>query len=426
MGEKLSLKDFDIIGIITLNDVEGIEKFVTPVKQQEKVVTYLSRSKEYYNVKNMTELAIEREELKTKLTREITKRNFVILENMLNCSGKVYFKKFEEYIMSGKSERCRVQLQQAEECLMEDVRNILVILQKKGLIEINPRNILPAGDENSAKRAIEMDNKAMLYVFAQALKMNKDSKDVEILTPGYGSLYIGPFFKAMYGYNFTNMLKSKYIEESGNLKSSNIGSLMSNDRILESGKTVLLLDDNIGTGTTMNEIKNQLIDENISSIVSGAVQYNWRNYFRVSIGEKKDIERFEVNDFDIVTPFNYAGHKLYKHAIDLLHSSGSEYIEYLNSKSYRLKEYCDLEGAIHRALISANRTNLTLADGIIIPDSKASESFAILDKYKDGPKEITNPISKKIIRVLIDNVMDIDSPETPREKSEGTVVGEEL
>lgn len=52
--------------------------------------------------------------------------------------------------------------------------------------------------------------------------------------------------------------------------------------------------------------------------------------------------------------------------------------------------------------------------------------FAILDKYKDGPKEITNPISKKIIRVLIDNVMDIDSPETPREKSEGTVVGEEL
>ena len=96
MGEKLNLRDFDIIGMITLNDIEGIEKYVTPVKKDGKTVTYLSRSKEYYNVKNMTELALEREELKSKLTMELTKRNFVILENMLNCSGKVYFKKFEE------------------------------------------------------------------------------------------------------------------------------------------------------------------------------------------------------------------------------------------------------------------------------------------------------------------------------------------
>ena len=125
MGEKLSLTDFDIIGLITLNDVDGIEKYVTSVRKDGKIITYLSRSKEYYNVKNMTELAIEREELKTKLTRELTKRNFVILENMLNCSGKVYFKKFEEYIMSKKSEKNRIQLQQAEECLMEDVINIL-------------------------------------------------------------------------------------------------------------------------------------------------------------------------------------------------------------------------------------------------------------------------------------------------------------
>lgn len=75
MNEKIDLKDFDIIGIISLNDVYGIEKYLTPVRIDDKIVTYLSRSKEYYNVKSMTELALEREELKNKLTRELTKMN---------------------------------------------------------------------------------------------------------------------------------------------------------------------------------------------------------------------------------------------------------------------------------------------------------------------------------------------------------------
>jgi len=424
MGEKLNLKDFDIVGIITLNDVEGIEKYVTPVKEDGKVVTYLSRSKEYYNVKSMTELALEREELKTKLTRELSKRNFVILENMLNCSGKVYFKKFEQYIMSGKDESYKVQLKQAEECLMEDIRNILVILQEKGLIEIDYNNRLPAGDENSAKRAIEMDNKAMLYMFAQTLKINKEPKDVEVLTPGYGSLYIGPIFKAMHGYNFTNVLKSKYIEESKSFENTDISLVTSSNRVFEEGKTVLLLDDNIGTGATMKELQKQLRDKNVKSITLGAVQYNWRNYYRVSIGEKKDIERFEVNDFDIVTPFNYAGHKLYKHAIDLLHSSGKEYIEYLNSKSYRKEEYCDLKGAINRALTCAQRTNLSLVDGMKVADDKNIDDINLIEKYKNGPREIRNPISKKIIKTLIDKVVNIDEPQNPEKRQEGVSVGE--
>ena len=89
MDTKLELTDFDLLGIIKLNDVQGIEKYVTPIIRNGKKEGYLSRSKEYYNVKTMTELALEREELKSKLTtRDLSKRNYVILENMLNCSGK--------------------------------------------------------------------------------------------------------------------------------------------------------------------------------------------------------------------------------------------------------------------------------------------------------------------------------------------------
>ena len=62
MVEKLKLQDFDILGILELKDIQGIEKFVTPIKdEEERTKSYLSRSKEYYNVKTMSELAICRE-----------------------------------------------------------------------------------------------------------------------------------------------------------------------------------------------------------------------------------------------------------------------------------------------------------------------------------------------------------------------------
>lgn len=46
--EHIDLKDFDIMGIFTLKDVAGIEKYVTEVSGNE----YLSRSREYYQQKN--------------------------------------------------------------------------------------------------------------------------------------------------------------------------------------------------------------------------------------------------------------------------------------------------------------------------------------------------------------------------------------
>ena len=411
MDEKLELKDFDIIGIIDLNDVHRIEKYTTPIVENGHIKGYLSRSKEYYNVKNMTELALEREELKSLLGNELTKRNFVILENMLNCSGKVYFKKFEEYIKSGKDENLLIDLKQAEKCLIDDITNILVILKGEGEINLFQKNILPVGMENSNKRSIEMDNKAILYIFSQLLKLKKDPQNIEIITPGYGSLYIGPFLKAMYGYNFTNTLKSKYIEDSMRTDNKNISSLMSSDRAFEEDKIVLLLDDNVGTGNTINEIKKELSTHGVPNVMSGALQFNWRNYLRVSTGEKKDIDRFNIDDFVFLSPLNYAGHKLYEHAIDSLHSSGSEYIEYLNSKSYRLNGYPDIQGILDRGVYCARQVGIELADGYTVPIRHLGNNTEILEKYKNESTEITNPISKKIVTDMRQKVNDVISVE---------------
>ena len=40
MVEKLKLQDFDILGILELKDIQGIEKFVTPIKDEEGKAIY--------------------------------------------------------------------------------------------------------------------------------------------------------------------------------------------------------------------------------------------------------------------------------------------------------------------------------------------------------------------------------------------------
>ncbi len=97
--ENINLADFDVMGIFTLNEVTGIEEYVTKMSDGQ----YLSRSKKYYESKNFTELSIDRDFLSTQLTMENSRRNFVILENMLNASAKVYYASLKDHILHGET-----------------------------------------------------------------------------------------------------------------------------------------------------------------------------------------------------------------------------------------------------------------------------------------------------------------------------------
>lgn len=404
MDKKLALKDFDIVGLIKLKDVQGIERFVTPIMGEDgEVVEYLSRSKEYYNVKSMTELSDDREQLKKLLTRDLSRRNFVIVENMLNCSARVYFRKLKNYIEYGKKSEMKLQMKMAEQCLLEDTRNIICILQQSGLINLQQQNILPQGQENSEKRAIEMDNKAILYRFCEALPTFKNA---EVLTPGYGAVYIGPFLSAIRGLDFTNVLKSRYIQDTSQIPTTlSFADRCSSDRPFEEGKIVILLDDNVGTGKTMMELKQELKANGVNDVLMGAIQFNWRNYYRVSVGDKKDIERFEPEDFDFITPINYAGHKLYKHAIDRLHSSGKEYLDYLKSKSYQKNDLSDFRGAIDRGILCARRCSLDLVPGYELRlISYSYPDKPIIEKYRERIPTITNPLALEMIERITETV----------------------
>ena len=87
-------------------------------------------------------------------------------------------------------------------------------------------------------------------------------------------------------------------------------------------------------------------------------------------------------------------------------------LEYLQSKSYRVKDKSDVEGAVSRAIISANNAGLNLAGSESETSKRNEESLPILEKYSDSPKSITNPISKMIIKTVIENVEKISRQDT--------------
>ena len=297
---------------------------------------------------------------------------------MLNSSTKSYFKLFEKYISDRKNTKIEKAMIEAKKCMDEDTRNIIKIFENKGLISVTGRELPKFDNINSIQRPIEMDDKAILYLFAKYnIGKFQNPQKMEILTPGYGSIYIGSFIKQLHGIDYTNIYKSKYIKEISSIsRPEKFTDLLSSKRLFR--KNVILLDDNIGTGKTLLEIIKLLKNHNINVYKIGAIQYNWRNFYRIVIKDKEGIEKFNPNNFDYITPCNYPGHKLIKHGIATLLSSGEEYEKYKISKGYNRKAYCDIEGLIRRGLRYSRKSNYN----IVLSKIKSHQSVISKDKSK--------------------------------------------
>lgn len=336
--EKLNLNEFDFMGIFLLRDVNGIEDLVERVDQD----LYLSRNYDYYKQMTYTEHSEKRENLKKRLNGNFDKKDFVILENMLNSSAKVFYNEFQRKIVLPNEEN---HMEEAQECMEEDVRNIVRFFSGTSICV--SKESLPVGELKTTDRAIEMDNKALLYIYARVLNF---SRKRHILIPGLGSVYIGPFFKAMHNVDYTNVLLSLYIVD--NIKCTEyrerkLKEITSNNLYLRANEPILILDDNMGTGATMKLLTEKILADGGQS-VCGAIQYNWHNYHKVEIGEKH-IERFNVKMIDLLTPFDYPGHKLIKQAVIQLNRSGKDYINYLQLVGYRKSDMSDFQVLIKNA-----------------------------------------------------------------------------
>lgn len=347
--EELNLNEFDFMGMFLLKDIDGIENLVEPVGNEQ----YLSRNYGYYRQATYDEHNQKREKLKLQLSNKLSKKNFVILENMLNSSSKVFYSEFQRKITTPYAEN---NMLEAQKCMEEDSKNVVNFFD--GTPVFTFENQLPTGKLKTTDRAIEMDNKALLYIYTKMLKFSEKRC---ILLPGLGSIHIGSFLKALYGYDYTNVLLSLYVVDNiknTEYKEKRLSEITSNDSYLESRQPILILDDNMGTGATMKLLADKLLTEGKESI-NGAIQYNWHNYHKVEIGEKQ-IARFNPRSVDLLTPFDYPGHKLIKQAVLQLNNSGHDYIEYLHSIGYRRNDMNDFRVMIKNAEENAQKCNIDL------------------------------------------------------------------
>ena len=185
-NERLHLYEFDSNGIFDLEDATGIENLVSPLRNGR----YLSRNSSFYEAKTYSELSDDRKKLSKLLTEDFSKRNFVILEYLANSSAKVYFEELKK-----KIENQYNQVIEAQKCFEEDCANIVRFFKNEPLQNI--RYDLPDGKSKILERHIELDNKQILYMFCSNLKFNTPK---HIITPGLGSIFVGPMLKSMYGF----------------------------------------------------------------------------------------------------------------------------------------------------------------------------------------------------------------------------------
>ena len=373
-NEKLYLYEFDSNGLFDLDDATGIEELVSPLSNGK----YLSRNSSFYESKTYSELADARKRLNELLTEDHSKKNFVILEYLANSSAKIYFEELKRKIENQDN-----QVIEAQKCFEEDCANIVRFFRNQPLQKTIYN--LPNGNSKILERHIEMDNKQILYMFCSNLKFNKPK---HILTPGLGSIFVGPFLKSMYGFDYTNILFSLYSkdEKLRNISEQKIfDELFSDDVWSTTSNELLLIDDNTYSCTTLNNIISQLKFRH-KDCRFGAVKYNWDFYNQVKHGELQH-PTFDINEVDFLTIFDEPGYWIMRDSIEALKKNGGDaYIKIMKQYGLRQDNTPDILVLMHLAEKYSQSSGIDLYD-MESSDIKKTSAF-LCNKLREQIKEI--------------------------------------
>lgn len=233
---------------------------------------------------------------------------------------------------------------------------------------------MPEGDRKILERHIEMDNKQVLYMFCSNLKF---SKPKHILTPGLGSIFVGPMLKSMYGFDYTNILFSLYSKDE---KLRNISAKKSFEDICSNNlwntteNELVLIDDNVGSCNTMNTIRGQL-EERGKSCKFGAIKYNWDFYNQVKHGELEH-STFDVKDVDFLTILDDPGYWIMRDSIKALKEIGGDaYVELMRQEGLHQDKVPDIQVLMQLAEKYSQSADVDLYD---MSGTKIKKSSAFL------------------------------------------------
>lgn len=377
-NEKVLLSEFDSNGLIDLANADGIENLVSPLSNGK----YLSRNASYYQSHTYSELATERKRLGNLLTDDLSKKNFVILEYLSNSSAKVFFEELKKVIDNQTND-----VTIARECFEEDCANLVRFFKNEPLQK--PIYDLPEGSSKTLERHIEMDNKQFLYMFCSNLKFDKAK---HVVTPGLGSIFVGPFLKSMYGFDYTNILFSLYSKDEKLRTISTQKSFedtCSNNLWKTTKNDLILIDDNVGSCNTMNTIRNNL-SECGKKCKFGAIKYNWNFYNQVKHGEL-DHPTYNVNDVDFLTILDDPGYWIMRDSVNALKElNGDAYVKVMKDYGLRQSNMSDIQILMNLAEKYSQSAGLNLYDktGTSVKKSSAFLCANLKKQIKEISKQI--------------------------------------
>jgi len=331
----------DFMGVFEVEKGEDkagkLGKLLHPSQYVNGSNTLLSRSEAYYTKEDKTveDYSNEREELKSVLAKVDGDKelSFIVMEHMLNISAKVFYhenkKRFGESGLDmsdpGSVEGARI----AQNCFEEDSAYLMSLLN-----DIRPKfplNVLPQNhDIIEGGRYVELDNKQLIRVYADALDLDPDTN---LVFSGLGGMLIAGALNAKHDGMYYEVLPLSAHKNGMTLRNQDLDiSKYLSKAVTQSDDPVLFLDDNVGTGLTIETMKRMLLQEGMNA-KSGAVQFNWyryNSYSKLGDGSKPF---FDPKDIDYVTGFLFPGKPFITQSIDHLRKSRKNYDEFLTEKN---------------------------------------------------------------------------------------------
>jgi len=318
--EEINDDDFDYLGIIQLTDAKGIEFLTEPLSNGK----YLSRNKEYYKDKSCVQASKERNRCRNFLPLK-GKKAFVIVERMLNDSCRVFYSEFQELLKNEKLTGFRI----AQKCLEEDVENIIRVMSGKTAVKTNYN--LPQSGRVTSGRQIEADHKKILLETVKKLP-----KQRFVINPLIGGILIGPFFRAIHSSDYCPVLFGMHDQNSlpivNNGRIKNITGVIPPRELRRLPKEILIFDDNVGTGETLEILKNTF-EKLGKRVKTGALEMSWDYYDQI----KRNLRSGKLFNPRLINYPTYRSnrhHSLSNELINALAINGDFYLKMLKLKGF--------------------------------------------------------------------------------------------
>lgn len=400
--------DFDYLGTMHLkpdelnsfNNAKDILNYICTVSND----TIILRNSKYYQDMGRTEI-LEYDKALYQLYQQVEKNThdkhalykilFSVMEHRINLGQKVYYSLFEDALETDAQEA----LEFAKKRIDEDYRT-LVGLMHGNLIEKPDKNSFEDKiDQNITitGRQVEMDHKYLLFSRARNLWIENVDYPA-ICSPLLGGIEIPFMFRACF--ECLNNLFSSEVNlpetahilygEHDNKRDNGLmkGQVSAYEKLgiilpkhlhkdfLKNDK-ILVMDDNVGTGKTMETLSG-LFSDLFDTVHFGFIELSWKHLNDIRSKEKEG-QHFNINAIKYPTFGNYRHHSTLDSLIDCIKTENLEgYFEILGTLNMNI-EYLSASECLLLEGFTKAISNKEIIDDTAI---KHMESMLALDMHE--------------------------------------------